>query len=592
MKNVLWSFHVRGLMAERPPLWIPVLAVSILLMVGSASAASGVDDGIRLFQQEKYVESAKILLPLAEAGDARAQFYMGVMYHDGVGVPRDFQKSVEMYKKAASQGHVRSMYFLAVAYRACLGTRCDREKALKWFQSAAERGDRDAILELGDAYRSGFDGVKRDYGKALEQYELARKKGHKCADQRIGEMYIGVDPLSKDYPLRRDYKKALSKVRSSAMKGCRRAMVRLAEFYEKGQIDRYDETGIVRVDEEKAFQWRLRAAEKGDVYSGYLVGESYVEGKGVKRDVREGLRWLERLAKRGHVLSLYKLAVMYESGQGVLQDYKRAANLYEECVERDYQNCFYGMGRLFRFGWGVEKDVDAATSFYLASLKGLALKKSAPLFELGNIYLNGENGKRNAVVGYAFFNVAAAQNDNYAEEAILNARRKAAMRLDREEMVKAQALSKELKEKVDSLFLVYPVNWQVRRQIVKEFKEIIAKYEVTEKRKGQRKESKERPPQGQDAEHVVNQYMSAIRQKVDRNWIEPATSRSGLSCLVKVTLGPDGEVEAVQIADGSGDAAFDRSAEAAVYRASPLPVPKDARLFKRFQQLTFRFRPR
>jgi len=93
-------------------------------------------------------------------------------------------------------------------------------------------------------------------------------------------------------------------------------------------------------------------------------------------------------------------------------------------------------------------------------------------------------------------------------------------------------------------------------------------------------------------QRIVDQYIAAIRQKVERNWIQPATSRKGLFCLVQVTLIPGGEVTSVQIVQGSGDAAFDRSVEAAVYRASPLPLPSDARLFDRFRRLTFRFSPK
>ncbi|HEB99100.1 MAG TPA: cell envelope integrity protein TolA [Thiotrichales bacterium] len=93
-------------------------------------------------------------------------------------------------------------------------------------------------------------------------------------------------------------------------------------------------------------------------------------------------------------------------------------------------------------------------------------------------------------------------------------------------------------------------------------------------------------------QRIVDQYIAAIRQKVERNWIQPATSRKGLFCLVQVSLIPGGEVTSVQIVQGSGDAAFDRSVEAAVYRASPLPLPSDARLFDRFRRLTFRFSPK
>ena len=98
--------------------------------------------------------------------------------------------------------------------------------------------------------------------------------------------------------------------------------------------------------------------------------------------------------------------------------------------------------------------------------------------------------------------------------------------------------------------------------------------------------------QAQRDRELVDQYVDAIRRKVERNWIQPASSRPGLACEVEVRLIPGGEVLEVRIVQGSGDLAFDRSVEAAVYQASPLPLPEDARLFERFRNLRFRFAPK
>jgi colicin import membrane protein len=91
---------------------------------------------------------------------------------------------------------------------------------------------------------------------------------------------------------------------------------------------------------------------------------------------------------------------------------------------------------------------------------------------------------------------------------------------------------------------------------------------------------------------IINQYVGLIVGKVQRNWIQPPSSRIGLSCLVQVQLMPGGDVASVQIVQSSGDAAFDRSVEAAVYRAAPLPLPPDAGLFDSFRVLQFKFAPK
>lgn len=89
----------------------------------------------------------------------------------------------------------------------------------------------------------------------------------------------------------------------------------------------------------------------------------------------------------------------------------------------------------------------------------------------------------------------------------------------------------------------------------------------------------------------VDKYVVIIKQKVERNWIKPVQWQ-GLRCRVRVNLIPGGDVIDVKIVAGSGDALFDSSVEAAVRKASPLPVPSASDpLFDRFRELEFVFNP-
>ncbi|MFZ5622570.1 MAG: cell envelope integrity protein TolA [Pseudomonadota bacterium] len=97
--------------------------------------------------------------------------------------------------------------------------------------------------------------------------------------------------------------------------------------------------------------------------------------------------------------------------------------------------------------------------------------------------------------------------------------------------------------------------------------------------------------QAEANQRVVNQYVGAIQAQVRRNWIQP-TNWQGRSCTVQVQLIPGGDVASVQIVQSSGDPAFDRSVEAAVYRAAPLPLPPDPALFESFRTLRFVFAPK
>ncbi len=85
-------------------------------------------------------------------------------------------------------------------------------------------------------------------------------------------------------------------------------------------------------------------------------------------------------------------------------------------------------------------------------------------------------------------------------------------------------------------------------------------------------------------------YMFAIQQKVERNWVRPANAEVGLECIVNVRQLPGGEVVDVSIGRCNGDQTVKRSIESAVYKSSPLPAPRDPRVFDR--SLTLVFKPK
>ena len=93
------------------------------------------------------------------------------------------------------------------------------------------------------------------------------------------------------------------------------------------------------------------------------------------------------------------------------------------------------------------------------------------------------------------------------------------------------------------------------------------------------------------AESALAEFIPYIQERIQRNWLRPPGSPAGLSCLVKVGLIPGGEVVSVKVVRSSGDAVFDRSVEDAVLKASPLPLPEDAKLFKHFREINFNFDP-
>ena len=87
----------------------------------------------------------------------------------------------------------------------------------------------------------------------------------------------------------------------------------------------------------------------------------------------------------------------------------------------------------------------------------------------------------------------------------------------------------------------------------------------------------------------MDRYIALIQQKVQRNWVPPASAQMGLECEVAVVQLPNGDVVDARTVRCNGDAAVQRSIEAAVRRSSPLPLPDNRALFER--NLRFIFKP-
>jgi len=112
--------------------------------------------------------------------------------------------------------------------------------------------------------------------------------------------------------------------------------------------------------------------------------------------------------------------------------------------------------------------------------------------------------------------------------------------------------------------------------------------EKIEKKKQQEQEQKRK----QQELNEISKYTDLINAKVSRNWIYLDSYGKGLKCIIQIQLLPSGDVINAKVIKSSGNSAFDRSAELAALKASPLPVPKSTGLFQReFRIVNLDFEP-
>ncbi len=328
----------------------------------------------------------------AEKGDAWAQYSLGQMYEQGVGVEKDIERAVECYIQAVDRGHWSSKRTAsdALGELALQGNRL----AQTWIVEKAEKGVAWTQYTLGQMYEQGV-GVEKDIEKAVECYiksanqepsnaqegsnsfkalkgliwkgnKLAQRwiieeadKGNKTAQYTLGQMYEQGKGIEKnedkaaEYYIQatnqqhRDGPEAISVLALKGNKFAQEWIIKKAgEEDIKAQyiLSRMYEKGIgVEKDEERALKWHIKWANLGDNASFNIVKEFVWKGNELAQE------WMTKKADKGDKRAQYTLKCMNYEGEGTSQDYQEAVSSeriipdyheavkwYEKAAERGY----------------------------------------------------------------------------------------------------------------------------------------------------------------------------------------------------------------------------------------------------------------
>ncbi|MDX2461834.1 MAG: SPOR domain-containing protein [Gammaproteobacteria bacterium] len=171
----------------RPLLYRILLLAALLTIAPLAPAAE--DDyeaGKRAYLAGEHAEALRIWQPLADAGNKFAQFSLGSLYFEGVGVAKNDDASAKWFQLAAEQGYAPAQFNLGNAYKHGQGVAQDDAKAADWWRKAAEQEFAPAQFNLGTQYYFGR-GVPKDEDTAILWYRRAAENGHAQA-QRLFSM--------------------------------------------------------------------------------------------------------------------------------------------------------------------------------------------------------------------------------------------------------------------------------------------------------------------------------------------------------------------------------------------------------------------
>jgi TPR repeat protein len=167
----------------RPLLAASAAAILLLSAAGAGAAPSDVKAGVDRWMRGDYAGAIAQWRPLAESGNADAQFNMGQAYKFGRGVPANPSTALGWYQKAAKQGHDQAALNIGML----LYNSGRRQEAMPWIRKGVELGSPHAQYILGTELFNG-DLVAKDWPRAYALMLRAADGGVGPAADNLKEM--------------------------------------------------------------------------------------------------------------------------------------------------------------------------------------------------------------------------------------------------------------------------------------------------------------------------------------------------------------------------------------------------------------------
>ncbi|GBB88415.1 hypothetical protein RclHR1_00150011 [Rhizophagus clarus] len=176
-------------------------------------------------------------------------------YHYGVNVEKNYNKAFEWYSKSSEGGNIKAMYKLGILYECGYGVIKDKKKAFKWYLKSAKGGYKLALYKVGYCCYYG-----------------------KCTFN-VGNYYHDGKIIPKDE------EKWFYWNRKAAINGYAYAQYKLAEYYITDSINK---------NEDNAFKWYTKLANKNWLIAIYMVAKCYRDGIGIDKNSEEAMKWIKK----------------------------------------------------------------------------------------------------------------------------------------------------------------------------------------------------------------------------------------------------------------------------------------------------------
>jgi uncharacterized protein len=294
-----------------------VRVVLLALWLSSAPLAANTSPSIEAYLAGDYARARLDWSAQAQQGDFVASYNLGMLYLQGLGVPRESSRAEGFIRVAAVAGYAAAQYQLGVLSLS-REAGADRDAATFWLTNAARQDHPMAAWYLGRVLAGEFGGAVQSE-QALVWLRKAESIGIDAAlatiqdvesalpgneidddetDLRAG-ITEGRGTLAQRHAffegqkafIRQDYARAVEIWAPLAEAGMARAQYGIAFMLESGW-------GVVQDYSEAAFWYKL-AAQKGHRKAQFNLGRMYLEGRGTNADRGIGLYWVQSAADLG-----------------------------------------------------------------------------------------------------------------------------------------------------------------------------------------------------------------------------------------------------------------------------------------------------
>lgn len=193
----------------------------------------------------------------------------------------------------------------------------------------AEQGDAIAQLEYGRLLKTSGNGVEQDWQKAVEMLQRSADQGNADAQWELGLMYEFSNHVIQDAS------KALEFYRKSADSGSPIGLYMVAHCYQHGIVVDEDHS-ISDSLYTQSFNELMQLAPQEDIYVLNFVGSAYYWGDGVTQDRQKAFEYYLISAQKGNPETQYKIGNCYETGQGTDQNIDQAIFWYQQSAAQGY----------------------------------------------------------------------------------------------------------------------------------------------------------------------------------------------------------------------------------------------------------------